>query len=172
MRKLFSSGLVVFAGMVSLPLPVSHLPLIISPARTGPTPATQPVEPGADYRDDTRFHSLRRFFAQFDCPAWEYAHVFLEAADDYALDWRLLPSLSWVESSGGKAAPNNNLFGWNSGRAQFPSPAAAIHTVAFRLARTWPYKNKTLDEKLKTYNPNTEYAARVKSVMQQISPTE
>jgi hypothetical protein len=98
--------------------------------------------------------------------------VFLEAADDYKLDWRLLPSLSYVESSGGKSARNNNIFGWNSGRAQFSSPAAGIHTVGYRLAHSRPYRNKGLDEVLFTYNPNPEYAAIVKSVMRRIAPTE
>ena len=52
----------------------------------------------------------------------------------YALDWRLLPSLSFVESSGGKAARNNNLFGWDSGRAAFSSAAAGIRAVASSLS--------------------------------------
>jgi len=160
MRKLFSSGLVVFAGMVSIPQ-ISPGPMG-SPSQGVPTP---------DYRQDPRFQSLRGFFEKFS-PAWEYAHVFLEAADDYNLDWRLLPSLSWVESTGGKAALHNNLFGWNSGRAQFASPRAAIHTVGYRLTHSGQYKNKTLDKLLMTYNPKAEYVARVKSVMQRISPSE
>ena len=162
MRKLFSHGLVVFAGMVSIPVAVTP----------GAGDSGRQSVPAPDYRQDPRFHSLRKFFEKFGCPAWEYAHVFLEAADDYNLDWRLLPSLSWVESTGGKAARNNNLFGWNSGRAYFPSPAAGIHTVGFRLAYSSRYKDKGLDDLLKTYNPNAEYAARVKSVMRRIAPSE
>lgn len=162
MRKWFSHGLVVFAGMVSIPVAVTP----------GTGDARTERVPARDYRQDPRFHSLRKFFQKFGCPAWEYAHVFLEAADDYKLDWRLLPSLSWVESTGGKAAPHNNLFGWNSGRASFPSPAAGIHTVGFRLAHSSTYKDKGLDQLLKTYNPNAEYAAHVKSVMRRIAPTE
>src|SRR4051812_15255844 len=104
MRKLLTSGIVAFAGIVSLPVAMSPQ---LSNA------------PSADYRKDPRLQTLRDFFAKLDCPAWDYASTFLEAADAYALDWRLLPSLSWVESSGGKAARNNNLFGWNSGHAQF-----------------------------------------------------
>lgn len=162
MRKLFSHGLVVFAGMVSLPAGVTP----------GAGEAHTQRVPAPDYRQDPRFHSLRSFFQKFGCPAWEYAHVFLEAADDYNLDWRLLPSLSWVESTGGKSARNNNLFGWNSGRANFPTPAASIHTVGYRLAYSSQYKDKGLDELLKTYNPNAEYAAKVKSVMRRIAPSE
>ena len=158
MRKLFSSGLVMFAGMVSFP----------------PGPAGSAVQhvPSPDYREDPRLHSLRKFFEKFQCPARKYAHVFLEAADDYNLDWRLLPSLSYVESTGGKAARNNNWFGWNSGKAEFASPEAGIHTIGYRLAYSGRYKNKGLDDLLMTYNPTTEYVAMVKSVMRRIAPTE
>jgi len=156
MRKLFSRNLVVFAGMVSLPLAVS------------PRIGQNTLAP--DYRNDPRLQSLKQFFKKLDCPAWKYASTFLEAADDYALDWRLLPSLSYIESTGGKAAPNNNLFGWNSGRAQFSSPGAAIHMVGYHLSHSSLYRDKDLDEILTTYNPNAEYAAKVKSVMQRIAP--
>lgn len=162
MRKFFSHGLVVFAGMVSLPVGVTTLS---GDAHTERVPT-------ADYRQDPRWHSLRSFFSKFGCPALEYAHTFLEAADDYHLDWRLLPSLSWLESTGGKAAPHNNLFGWNSGKASFASPAASIHTIGYRLAYSSQYRNKDLDQLLETYNPNAEYAARVKSVMRRIAPLE
>ena len=98
---------------------------------------------------------------------------FMKVADANALDWRLLPSLSFVETSGGKGARNNNLFGWDSGRAHFPSLAAGIHAVGYRLKHTSPYKGKKLDTLLTVYNPGAEqYAAKVKSIMRRISPTE
>ncbi|MBZ5576748.1 MAG: hypothetical protein LAP40_09340 [Acidobacteriia bacterium] len=98
--------------------------------------------------------------------------MFLEAADRNDLDWRLLPSISFIESTGGKAAPNNNMFGWDSGRAEFPSAVASIHTVGYRLGHSHLYRDKDVDGILATYNPNAEYAERVKSVMRQISPSE
>jgi hypothetical protein len=158
MKKLFTSRIVVMAGIVSLPMAVS--------------PRLGQSIPSADYRNDPRLERLRGFFAKLDCPAWKYAATFLEAADDYALDWRLLPSLSYVESTGGKAARNNNLFGWNSGQAKFSSPHAAIHMIGFHLAHSERYRDKDLDSLLTTYNPTGEYAAKVKSVMRRIAPTE
>jgi len=128
------------------------------------------AEPVADYRGDPRLERLKSFFHKLDCPAQEYAYAFLEAADRYALDWRLLPSLSYIESSGGKAARNNNFFGWDSGRAQFSTPSAGIHEVGYRLAYSALYKDKDLDTLLATYNPVPEYAQRVKSVMRRIAP--
>jgi hypothetical protein len=151
MIRLVTGGLAVFAGVVSLNAPKT------------PTP---------DYSSDSRLTALRTFFQKSACPAVQYAHDFLEAADRYALDWRLLPSISYVESTGGKSARNNNLFGWDSGKAQFSSPAAGIHEVGYRLATSSLYRDKDLDGVLTTYNPDASYAEKVKSVMRQIAPTE
>jgi len=139
------------------------LPVALSPHQT-------PARP--DYREDPRLESLKTFFRDADCPAAEYAAAFLEAADRNLLDWRLLPSLSYVESTGGKSAPHNNLFGWDSGRAHFPSPIAGIHAVGSRLSHSDIYKDKPLDKLLATYNPSIEYVRKVKSIMRRISPSE
>ena len=158
MRRLLGGGFAIFAGIVSLPAHISR----------GQTH----VAPVADYRSDPRLESLKRFFEKAACPALEYVSSFLEAADIYDLDWRLLPSISYIESAGGKTAANNNLFGWDAGRARFSSSVAAIHEVGYRLTHSVLYRNKDLDAILATYNPVTGYAAKVKSVMRQISPSE
>src|SRR6266699_3350115 len=118
MRRLLCSGLLAVTGIVHNPSPPSP------PNSFSPFNPILPVPHIADYRNDPRLHALRRFFAKAGCPAKAYSDVFLEAADAYALDWRLLPSISFVESTGGKSARNNNLFGWDSGNAQFSSPSA------------------------------------------------
>ena len=157
MRKWFTRGL-VFAGIVSLPVAVS--------------PRQQQNTEMPNYRQDPRWAALLEFFRLRDCPAQHYARAFLETADAYALDWRLLPSISYVESTGGKNAPNNNFFGWDSGRAQFSSPAEGIEAVGYRLSHSVLYRDKDVDEILTTYNPNIEYAQKVKSVMRRIAPSE
>jgi len=157
MNRVLSSGLAVVAGVV--------VPATVSPNQTRSTPAPQ-------YRRDPRLQTLREFFGKAECPALAYSQVFLDAADRYALDWRLLPSISFIESTGGKATRNNNLFGWDSGRAQFDSPAAAIHAVGYRLAHSNLYKNKDLNDLLATYNRSVEYAQKVKSVMRRIALAE
>ncbi len=159
MRNLLTSGLAVFAGMVSVPTGVS-------PHQTQRAPVTP------SYQQDPRLKQLEKFFGKAGCPVIKYSGTFLEAADAYDLDWRLLPSISFIESTGGKAARNNNFFGWDSGRVAFDSPIAAIHTVGYRLAHSRLYRDKDLDGILATYNPDTEYAGKVKAVMRQISPSE
>jgi hypothetical protein len=158
MRKLLSSGLAIVAGVVCSPAPVS-------PFQTHKAPTS-------DFRQDPRLAAIRSFFEKTDCPAKEYSQVFVEAADDYALDWRLLPSISFVESTGGKMARNNNIFGWDSGRADFTTPAAGIHTVGYQLAHAAVYRHKDLDTLLATYNPVADYPRRVKAIMRRISAHE
>jgi len=97
---------------------------------------------------------------------------FVEAADAYDLDWRLLPSLSFIETTGGKAARNNNMFGWDSGRTKFTTAAAGIHAVGYNLANSDTYRGKKLESLLATYNPYPDYARKVKSVMRSIAPAE
>lgn len=157
MMKIVSTGFVL-AGVVCAPAPISW----VQTARTAPP----------DFQNDPRLSALRQFFAKADCPALHYSRVFLEAADVYKLDWRLLPSISYVESTGGKFARNNNLFGWDSGKASFASPVQAIQHVGYRLSHSSRYRAKSVDTLLASYNPDAEYAAKVKSIMRRIAPLE
>jgi hypothetical protein len=158
MKKLVTGSLVFLAGVASAPLPVS--------------PSQMPGHTTADYRQDPRLQTLRNFFDRCECPAASLSETFLEAADSYELDWRLLPSLSYVETTGGKSVRNNNLFGWDSGKAEFPSLKAGIHTVGYRLANSNLYRDKSLDELLATYNQDVDYGRKVKSVMRRIAPSD
>jgi hypothetical protein len=127
-------------------------------------------EPAPDYGDDPRLLKLERFFHGFQSPAHSIAKEFLKAADRNGLDWRLLPSLSILESGGGKESMNNNILGWDSCRRAFPSIAAGVHYVAERLSVSSFYRDKSLDEKLRTYNPNPGYPQRVRKVMRRLGP--
>src|ERR1035441_3902749 len=91
MLRMMTSGLFIM-GLVTAPV-------VLSP-RQAPAPAP-------DYRNDPRLETLRTFFHNAHCPAEQDSAAFLEAADHYALDWGLLPSLSYVETTGGKSAHNN-----------------------------------------------------------------
>jgi hypothetical protein len=118
---------------------------------------------------DSRFQRIKAFFSRHKCPVEQYAEEFVMAADNNKLDWRLLPSIALVESSGGKVYRNNNIFGWSSCRRRFPTVKAGIHAVAERLANAPQYRGKDLDQILKTYNPRPIYGKTVKRVMIQLS---
>ncbi len=157
MRKFPAGSLALFAVLLALPSPVADQ------RAAALTPDTAPADP--------RRERLEKFFEERDCPAVVVSGVFVQAADAYGLDWRLLPSISFIESTGGKAMRKNNLFGWDNGQAEFPSLSDAIHAVGFSLANSRLYKNKDVDAILETYNPDAEYAGKVKSVMYRISPS-
>ena len=69
-------------------------------------PATVSVqqyqESPAVKQNDPRLSKLQKYFGDRDCPLRDSAKDFLIAADQNELDWRLLPSISIIESSGGK----------------------------------------------------------------------
>jgi hypothetical protein len=121
-------------------------------------------------QNDARLVRLREFFE--DSPLLGLADEFLVAADREGLDWRLLPSISLVETSRGRTAVGNNVFGWDSGRQRFASVREAIHQVASRLGQSKLYRGKDLNRILTTYNPRPEYALLVKSVMKRLGPAE
>jgi len=119
-------------------------------------------------QNDPRLSRLKKFFSDRDCPLKDSVKDFLVAADQNKLDWRLLPSISIIESSGGKDYTNNNVFGWNSCKERFTSVRAGIHYVAAQLGKSSRYKDKDVDRKLQLYNPLPEYSQRVKAVMRAI----
>jgi hypothetical protein len=162
MWKFLSNGAMIVAGIVSVPAIMTTVNARLTP--TLPLLSTRQPDP--------RLTLLQRFFEAAHAPAKAYSHVFLSEADHYDLDWRLLPSICFVETTGGKAARNNNMFGWDCGRAAFTSITQGIRTVAYNLGNTERYRNKDLDEVLWTYNPNPEYSRTVKSVMYRIAPVE
>ena len=156
MKRILPSGLMIFAGVLG----------IAAAATSGDQDVTKMRK-----KFDLREAILRKFFNEKHCPAEPYAGVFVSEADAYDLDWRLLPSLSFVESGGGKHAPGNNLFGWANGKMAFVSIGEAIHQVATTLSLGKAYRGKDLEGKLLTYNPRSDYKAIVTEVMRQISAT-
>jgi len=157
MIRKVSRGFVLMAGLV----------LMQQPADPGPRP-----EPAGPDPRDPRLFCIRQFFVSRDCPAHIYAEDFIAAADDNGLDWRLLPSISFVESTGGKTARNNNMFGWDNCDRWFASSREGIYHVAGRLANSHLYRNKSVAQVLRTYNPNPEYARVVLQVMSQLGPSD
>lgn len=157
MTKSFSRGLVLAAGLLASP----------AVADTDPIPAE------AISRKDPRWILIKQFFLDNGAPAHIYVDDFLIAADRNGLDWRLLPSLSMVESGGGREARNNNMFGWDNCKVHFRTVKEGIYRVASMLKNSSVYKSKTsLDEILWTYNPRKAYKVKVRALMAQLGPAD
>lgn len=63
---------------------------------------------------DGRAKIIENFFKDYKAPLSIYSSSFIQVADKYKLDWRLLPSIAMQESNGGKRVINNsyNPFGY------------------------------------------------------------
>lgn len=161
MKRFFQSGLVIAAGVLGVAAATAH---------ANEFSKNQDVTKDRK-KFDLRESILRRFFKDHNCPAEAFAGVFVAEADAHGLDWRLLPSLAFVETGAGKQARHNNLFGWANGKSKFTSISEAIHEVAHVLAEGRSYKNKDLIAKLRAYNRNQGYKEVVTGVMERISPS-
>ncbi|KKQ34249.1 MAG: hypothetical protein US51_C0046G0002 [Microgenomates group bacterium GW2011_GWA2_37_6] len=64
---------------------------------------------------DNRAQILRGFLLQYDSPLADNAEDFVRTADEYNLDWRLVASISGLESTFGKNIPYNSYNGWGWG---------------------------------------------------------
>jgi hypothetical protein len=117
---------------------------------------------------DPRSERLEAFFKAYDCPAPLHVDEYLRAADSHALDYRLLPAISLVESTCGAFEKMNNRWGWASAQSGFPSVPDGIEYITAQLAENPRYKGKTVPEKLFTYNPYPQYVRQVQRLMQQI----
>lgn len=124
------------------------------------------------------------FFAGRHLPLAGFGKDMVIAADKYDLDWRLLPAIAMRESTGGLAAcggklsAENNPWGWNSCKGTgFKTMSESIDTLASHLGGTNVrtaryYKDKTTEQILKTYNPDSivmGYSKQVMKIMEMIA---
>jgi hypothetical protein len=117
---------------------------------------------------DNRYDKLESFFQSFGCPAPHYVDEYLGAADSNAIDYRLLPAISVLESTCGVYQRLNNRWGWDSARKGFSSFRAGLQYIARQLSVGRFYRNKSLEEKVYTYNPNPQYVRQVQKLMLKI----
>jgi hypothetical protein len=85
-------------------------------------------------RGDGRALMIENFFAEYKAPLSIEAGTFVEVADRYGLDYRLLPAIAMQESNGGKRIPkdSNNPFGYGvygNKIMKFETYGDAINTV-------------------------------------------
>jgi hypothetical protein len=106
---------------------------------------------------DERAERIDAYFEKRGMPLTGYGAKFVEVADKYGIDWRLLPAIGVRESSGGKHLMNNNPFGWGSAKIPFTDFNDAIEVVAYNLSGNNPntaryYKDTDSYKKLWYYN--------------------
>ncbi len=115
---------------------------------------------------DTRAEKIDAYFAKWDLPLAGYGAAMVAAADKYGLDWRILPALAMLETTGGKnlcdnvknGIRNHNIAGFGGCSLYFSTFEACFDAVAKTISGNGEntahlYAGKTIDEILKVYNP-------------------
>lgn len=114
-----------------------------------------------------KIRRIREFYARWNAPMADNAEFIVDTAEKYGIDWRLIPAISIVESTGGiYCFRSYNAFGW--GKMSFSSLEEAIDTVARGLAEGYGTSNPYAIAP--HYNPVTpnEWANKVSGLMSQI----
>jgi hypothetical protein len=130
--------------------------------------ATGTVADSGQVPYDLRIEKLKTFFASYGCPTPQHALDYVRAADLFQIDYRVLPAISLLESTCGVNARWNNRWGWNKTLGAFDSIPEGIAFITSQLAEGNPYRDKTLEQKLFTYNPERSYPRKVKQLMSEI----
>lgn len=130
----------------------------------------QPVIPSyTPIKHDYRRSELLTFMQKHRFAKPYYINDYLQAADTNQLDFRVLPAIAVIESSGCVHLVKENCFGWNSGRTGFRSIPEGISFVAEQLSSGKYYKGKSLEQKIHAYNSaNPNYYALFKSLTNEI----
>lgn len=94
-----------------------------------------PVAQKTSIVPDRRVNILRAYLASKNSPLANSADLFVQRADKYNIDWRLLASISGVESTFGQQIPNNSFNAWGWGiygdnRIYFSSWDNGIQTIS------------------------------------------
>lgn len=107
---------------------------------------------------DSRVLAIEMLLQQFNSPMLPYAEVFVREADKNGNDWRLIVSISGVESGFGRVIPKDTFNGWgwkggpNGTFSKFDSWEHAIIHITNRLAEGYG-KNITPMKMESTYCP-------------------
>jgi hypothetical protein len=102
---------------------------------------------------------LTEFFKKYKSPLADHADTFVEVADKYNLDYRLLPAISCTESTCGKflITATHNPFGWGiygTKVTYFKSYEEAIDTVGKGISQNYAAYGLDTPEKMgPKYNP-------------------
>ena len=121
-----------------------------------PTPTLTPTPtPTVVVGYEDRVERIRKFLIKKESILVDYAGVFVDKADEYDIDWRLVVAITGIESSFGKynASPYNG-YGWGGGSIEFSSWEESIDVVSRGLSVGYYKKGaKTIEEIAPIYCP-------------------
>jgi hypothetical protein len=125
---------------------------------------------------DDRVQILHDYLERYNSPLAPSAKTFVEQADKYNLDWRLVAAISGLESGFGKQIPPNSYNGWGWGIygnnvKYFSSWDEAIETISEGLRENYIDKMGTdnIYSIGRIYAASPTWAVRVEHFMMDIS---
>lgn len=124
-------------------------------------PTSQNILSADITQDDGRREKLRQFFATYHSPLEAYAGDVVDAADQYGLDYRLIPSIAMQESGLCKTIPDNSFNCWGFGvyghqATHFKDYKDGIYTVTKTLATNYKGRGLVTPEQIMTmYTPSS-----------------
>lgn len=139
MYKDFLRGIVLGLLLLVLIVPNISLRLQYNSDQTalaaGAKPVVNTIVAEVKIEEDRRVETLGAYLESKNSPLAEFANDFVEAADKYEVDYRLLPAIAGIESNFGQVqlADSYNPFGWGGGYIYFDSFDEAIWTVSKEL---------------------------------------
>lgn len=125
---------------------------------------------------DARVEMIRQFFAKYQSPLEPYAEKVVETADNYGIDFRLIPSIAMQESNLCKKMPEESYNCWGFGIyggkiTKFENFDQAIETVTKSLAKNYKGQGlETPEEIMSRYTPsnNGSWARAVNHFMNKL----
>jgi len=130
------------------------------------------AETGQEDCLDYRKLKLYLFLKKKNSPLTRFSDVFIEAADLWGIDWRLLPAIAGLESSFGKRMiPGTyNAYGWGGGYLSFYSWNHSINNVSRKLKENYYARGLNTPAKIGPVYapPATSWGKRVALIMRNI----
>jgi hypothetical protein len=164
----------IVSVIITLIFVFGFLPQGVGAVSTPEAGASAKITPSLESAEvlDSRTVRLAEFLLAKNSPLAEFAADFVNSADQFSVDWRLLPAISGLESGFGKAIqPDSyNAYGWGNGRIIFTDWPDSINKVTLALAQKYYQQGLDTPEKIgPVYAPPCfDWAPRINFIMAQI----
>lgn len=177
-------------SMVSIPLFAIVIPMTGVPAFTATSVVisenngvivTPLITPEEEIIRNERAEKIDALLAKYNSPLVGYGRKFVDEAEKNGIDWRLVVSISGIESTFARHSckkATNSFLGYGSCKMNFRSADEAIEKVSASLGGNNPntahhYDGKTTAQILRKYNSVIPtYPQKVMKIMNMIDSTE
>ncbi len=157
----------------------------VKESTAAPTPNIEPIAQATPVPEETLISEelrqkekelkvlrLQKYLLKHKSPMADNAQDFVDAAEQYNLDWKLVPAIAGVESTFGKhLIPGTyNAYGWGGGRIRFDSWRDGIYTISHGLAEKYVARGlETPYQMQRVYAPpSTTWGSKVTYFMNEI----